>query len=56
MERNELGKEVRHPVILTAKEKMIAKTVNLAFKVTSGLLLSSAVTLPSYFPANCVWF
>ena len=33
MERDEHGKEVRYPVILTAKEKLIARAVCLAFKV-----------------------
>lgn len=33
VERDELGKEVRYPVILTAKEKLIARAVCLAFKV-----------------------
>ena len=34
VERDELGKEVRYPVILTAKEKLIARAVCLAFKVS----------------------
>ncbi len=33
VERDESGKEVRYPVILTAKEKLIARAVSLAFKV-----------------------
>jgi len=33
VERDEHGKEVRYPVILTAKEKLIARAVSLAFKV-----------------------
>ena len=34
VERDEKGKEVRYPVILTAKEKLIARQVCLAFKQT----------------------
>ena len=34
MERDESGKEKRYPVILTAKEKLIARQVCLAFKQT----------------------
>ena len=33
VERDRSGKEVRYPVILTAEEKMIARTVCMAFKV-----------------------
>ena len=33
VERDEAGKEVRYPVILTAKEKLIARAVCMAFKV-----------------------
>lgn len=33
VERDVDGKEIRYPVILSAKEKMIAKRVCLAFKV-----------------------
>ena len=35
VERDEAGKEVRYPVILTAKEKLIARAVCMAFKVSS---------------------
>lgn len=34
VDRDEAGKEVRYPVILTAKEKLIARAVSLAFKVS----------------------
>lgn len=37
VERDEQGKEVRYPVILTAKEKLIARKVCQAFKVSSRL-------------------
>ena len=33
MERDDLGKEKRFPVLLTAAEKLIARKVVLAFKV-----------------------
>ena len=33
VERDGLGKEKRYPVILSAKEKNIARTVSIAFKV-----------------------
>lgn len=33
VERDRAGKEVRYPVILTAKEKLIARAVSMAFKV-----------------------
>jgi len=33
VERNKDGKEIRYPVLLSAKEKLIARTVCLAFKV-----------------------
>jgi len=33
VERDENGKEVRYPVILTAKEKAIARRVSMAFQV-----------------------
>ena len=33
VERDKDGKEVRYPVILTAKEKMIARKICIAFKV-----------------------
>lgn len=36
VERDEHGKEVRFPVLLSAKEKMLARKVSLAFKVSSG--------------------
>jgi len=34
VERDKNGKEVRYPVILTAKEKMIARKVCMAFSVS----------------------
>lgn len=34
VERDEHGKEVRFPVLLSAKEKMLARRVSLAFKVS----------------------
>lgn len=34
MDRDDEGKEKRYPVILTAKEKLIARNVCLAFKVS----------------------
>ena len=33
VERDENGKEIRHPVLLTAQEKLIARKVCMAFKV-----------------------
>lgn len=33
VERDQNGKEVRYPIILTAKEKMIARTICMAFQV-----------------------
>ena len=33
VERDEDGKEIRYPIILSAKEKLIARKVCLAFKV-----------------------
>jgi hypothetical protein len=33
VERDGNGKEVRYPVLLSAKEKMLARKVSLAFKV-----------------------
>ena len=33
VERDENGKEVRYPVLLTAQEKLIARKIFLAFKV-----------------------
>lgn len=33
VERGKDGKEIRYPVILSAKEKLIARTVCLSFKV-----------------------
>ena len=33
VERNKDGKEIRYPVLLSAKEKLLARTVCLAFKV-----------------------
>jgi len=40
VERNKDGKEIRYPVLLSAKEKLIARTVCLAFKVDILHLLS----------------
>jgi len=37
VERNKDGKEIRYPVLLSAKEKLIARTVCLAFKVLDVL-------------------
>ena len=39
VERDKDGKEVRYPVILTAVEKLIARKVSLAFKVTIATFL-----------------
>ena len=33
VERDKNGKEVRYPVILSAKEKILARTVSMCFKV-----------------------
>lgn len=41
VERDSEGKEVRYPVILNAREKLIAWKVCLAFKVTSTMQLNS---------------
>jgi len=38
VERDENGKEVRYPVILTAKEKAIARRVSMAFQVEAQCL------------------
>lgn len=48
VERNKDGKEIRYPVLLSAKEKLIARTVCLAFKVDK--LWSLFVT---YFTFYC---
>lgn len=47
VERDRNGKEVRYPIILTAKEKQIARTVSVAFKVGVSLqqLISDFITL-----------
>lgn len=39
VERDKDGKEVRYPVILSAREKFIARKVSLAFKVSSKIYL-----------------
>ena len=39
VERDQDGKEIRYPVLLSAKEKMIAKKVCQAFKVCDFFLL-----------------
>ena len=38
VERDQNGKEIRYPVILSAKEKLIARKVCMAFKVITALL------------------
>ena len=43
VERDKDGKEIRYPVLLSAKEKLIARTVCLAFKVFI-LLFKSVIT------------
>ena len=40
VERNKDGKEIRYPVLLSAKEKLIARTVCLAFKVHTRCVLT----------------
>ena len=53
MDRDEHGKEKRFPVILNAKEKLIARKVSLAFQVIDAILL---IVLPwQPYIANCVW-
>lgn len=44
VERDKNGKEVRYPVILTAREKFIARKISLVFKVF-GLFLSIKIVL-----------
>ena len=49
VERNKDGKEIRYPVLLSAKEKLIARTVCLAFKVLDiywCFLIRYSVTMP----------
>ena len=51
VERDEQGKEKRYPVSLTAKEKLIARQVCLAFKVgCHGNTPPYGSILRSYFP------
>lgn len=46
VERDEHGKEVRFPVLLSAKEKMLARRVSLAFKVSQQVLKGLRCTIP----------
>lgn len=46
VERDEHGKEVRFPVLLSAKEKMLARRVSLAFKVSQQVLKGLRFTIP----------
>lgn len=46
VERDSEGKEIRYPVMLTAMEKLVARKVCLAFKVTHWMLPAS---LPARF-------
>ena len=70
VERDSEGKEVRYPVMLSAMEKLVARKVCLAFKVSNGMVsincwsccISSRVkrkrkTCPVllFIAANCVW-
>ena len=48
VERDENGKEIRHPVLLTAQEKLIARKVCLAFKV-----ITTTVIVNSCSPSTC---
>lgn len=43
VERDEDGKEIRYPILLSAKEKLIARKVCLAFKVNHDKMNSSLV-------------
>lgn len=38
VERDSEGKEVRYPVMLSAMEKLVARKVCLAFKVSKGIV------------------
>lgn len=49
VERDSEGKEVRYPVILNAREKLIAWKVCLAFKVTSTKYASEFSTVIDWF-------
>ena len=47
VERDKDGKEVRYPVILTAREKLMARKVCLAFKVSIYMIvLRNGFNLP----------
>ena len=48
MERDKDGKELRYPVILSAKEKEIARQVALAFKVGNILCLETVGVSSSF--------
>ena len=67
VERDSEGKEVRYPVMLSAMEKLVARKVCLAFKVSNGIVsincwfccISSWVKInvscSPFIAANCVW-
>ena len=48
MERDDLGKEKRYPVLLTAAEKLIARKVVHAFKVSG-----ESVDMDINYPFKC---
>ena len=50
VERDLDGKEVRHPILLSAKEKLIARKVVLAFRVGIPLLSAHAGLVAQFFP------
>lgn len=50
VERDSEGKEVRYPVMLSAMEKLVARKVCLAFKVSTVLIKS----LLSQFPCSFI--
>ena len=52
VERNRDGKEIRYPVLLSAKEKLIARTVCLAFKVVEMIVTYLYLT---YMTRTYVW-
>ena len=72
VERDENGKEIRYPVLLTAQEKLIARKVCLAFNVHTHVLhvirygihiinispppLHTHTHTHTHTTANCVWF
>lgn len=56
VERDSEGKEIRYPVMLTSMEKLVARKVCMAFKVSlqsSRFLRTRAPGLSSFLPSPC---